>query len=158
LKLVLASGCRVIRVLDGDHLLPVGPDTTGQPGMKVLVTGAQDSLPGVVEYLGRETEKRGLIDLDQQQMEVVVTSAKVTGRTLGEVNPLVNYGVTVQEINRVGQSFVPNDDLILQPMDVLQVSGPSANLKEFAKAAGHRSKALQQTDLLSLATGIALGA
>jgi putative transport protein len=60
-------------------------------------------------------------------------------------------------VTRLGQSFVPEDDMVLQPMDVLQVSGPASSLQEFARAAGHRTKVLEQTDMLSLAVGIALG-
>jgi putative transport protein len=157
LPFVRSANCRVIRVLKENRLVAVEPDTAAEPGLRVLVIGTQESLPAVADYLGRETEKSGFIDADYQQMEVVVTSPRVVGRSLAEVNPLVNHGVVVQEINRLGNTFVPRDDVVLQPMDVLQVAGPSANLKAFAHEAGHRARVLHQTDLLSLATGIALG-
>jgi putative transport protein len=157
LKFVRASNCRVVRVLEGERLVPAGQDLVCRPGLHVLVIGPADGLAAVTDYLGRPSDKRGIVDADQREMEVVLTAPPVAGKSLAELNPLVTYGVVVQEVTRLGQPFVPDDDLVLQPMDVLQVTGPGANLQEFARAAGHRTKALQQTDLLSLAVGIALG-
>jgi putative transport protein len=47
--------------------------------------------------------------------------------------------------------------LVLQVLDVLHVAGPAENVHGFAQEMGNRTKALQQTDLLSLALGIVLG-
>jgi putative transport protein len=157
LNFVRASNCRVVRVLVGQRLVLAGPDLVCRPGLHVLVIGPADGLAAVTDYLGRPSPEKGIVDADQREMEVVVTARPVVGKSLGELNPLIHYGVVVQEVTRLGRPFVPDDDLVLQPNDVLQVAGPMACLQEFARAAGHRTKALQQTDMLSLAAGIALG-
>jgi putative transport protein len=157
LKFVRASNCRVIRVLQSDRLVPANPDLVCRPDLHVLVIGTVDGLAAVTDYLGRQSDKRGFMDADQREMEVVLTARQMTGKSLADLNPLVNHGVVVQEVTRLGRPFVPDESLVLQPMDVLQVAGPAANLQEFARAAGHRVKVLQQTDMLSLAIGIALG-
>jgi putative transport protein len=157
LPFLRASNCRVVRVLEGERLVPAGQDLVCQPGLVVLALGPKDGLAAVTDYLGRPSEKRGIVDADHREMEVVLTARSMAGKTLGELNTLVHYGVVVQEVTRLGQSFVPGDDLVLQALDVLRVAGPSAALQEFAQAAGHRAKVLEQTDMLSLAVGIALG-
>ncbi len=157
LDFVRAMGCRALRVLQGEQLVPIGPEMTCTPGLDVLVAGRADHLPAVVDYLGRKTEARGIVAADDAQMEIVVTSPNVAGKSVGELHLVAEYGVTLQELSRLGQTLVPTDDLVLQRMDVLQVSGPRANVEAFAAAAGNRPKALQETDMLSLAVGIALG-
>jgi putative transport protein len=111
----------------------------------------------VVAGLGHEVKTSGLVAWDDQSMEVVVTSGKVAGQTLCQLNPLVSYGVVVREVSRFGHTLVPSDDWVVQRMDVLQVRGPEEHVRAFAQAAGHHAKALEQTDVLSLATGLVLG-
>jgi putative transport protein len=157
LDFVRAMGCRALRVLQGEQLVPVGPEMACASGLNVLVAGRADHLPAVVDYLGHKTEARGIVAADDVPMEIVVTSPKVAGKSVGELHLVAEYGVTLQELSRLGQALVPTDDLLLQRMDVLQVSGPKANVEAFAAAAGNRPKVLQETDMLSLAVGIALG-
>lgn len=157
LSFIAASNCRILQVLHGDHLVPLPPDAVFHPGLRVLVIGPEEPLAAVIEYLGRETEKRGLVAADYRQMEIVVTARSVIGKTVGELNPLVRHGVLVQELQRLGHTFVPRDDQVLQHLDVLRVVGAAGDVDQFARAVGHRTKALQQTDLLSLAVGIGVG-
>jgi putative transport protein len=157
LDFVRALGCRALRVLEGERLVPVEPQTTCAPGLCVLLAGRADHLPTVTEYLGHRTEPRGIVAADDVQAQVVVTSPAVAGKSVGELNAVASYGVTIQQLSRLGQDMVPSDDMVVQRMDVLQVSGPKANLEAFAAAAGNRQKALQETDMLSLSVGLVLG-
>jgi putative transport protein len=157
LSFVRAANCRVVRVLEGDRLLLASQDLVCRPGLHVLVFGTVDRLAAVTDYLGRSSDRKGTVEADHEHMEVVLTASALTGKSLGELNPLANYGVVVREVSRLGHTLGADDGLVLQPLDVLQVDGPAACLQEFARAAGHRTRALQQTDMLSLATGIALG-
>jgi putative transport protein len=81
----------------------------------------------------------------------------LAGKSLLELNPQVTFGVTVQEVSRLGRDFVPKDDFVLQRMDALQVSGSSHDVERFARVAGNNVKALQQTDMLSLSAGLVAG-
>jgi putative transport protein len=157
ITLVADLGCRVVRVLDGDRLRPVPFEWPAQQGSHVLVLGPADALPTIAGYLGRPSDHRGLLDVDDHQADIVLTSPQMIGRTLGEVNPLVHYGVQVREVSRQGHDLMSRADLVLQALDVLQVTGLPDNIKQFARDAGDRAKALQQTDMLSLALGIAAG-
>ena len=157
LTLITELGCRVLRVLDGDRLRPVSFDWPARLGSHVLVLGPADALPTVTGYLGKPSDRHGLLDADDQQAEIVLTSSQMVGRTLGEVDAVCRYGVQVREIARQGHDLMSRPDLTLQPLDVLQVTGLPDDIKAFARAAGHRAKALQQTDMLSLALGIAVG-
>jgi putative transport protein len=157
LNLIGELNCRILRILEGDRLVAALPDTVCHPGLHLLVIGPEDQLPAAIEFLGHESPKRGLIDADVEPKEIVVTSRALTGTSLGDLNPQVTFGVTVEEVSRLGRDFVPNDDVVLQRMDVLQVSGSSHDLERFARVAGNRTKALQQTDMMSLSVGLVAG-
>jgi len=71
LTLIAELGCRVLRVLDGDRLRPVSFDWPVRLGSHVLVLGPADALPTVTGYLGKPSDRHGLLDADDQQMQQI---------------------------------------------------------------------------------------
>ena len=151
------SNCQVSRVFKGDQLIPLSYDDDYSQGQLLLVVGDESKLDVVIDYLGRKSEKNVLKDVENERRQVLVTNRNVTGKTIHELATLKNYGIVITRIKRHGLTFVPNSSVTIQANDLLTVVGQSDSLSSFAKAVGHRSSAIDATDLLSLSAGLTLG-
>ncbi len=151
------ASCQVTRVLEGERLVPLRYDHTFSMGQVVHAVGQQTALGHLQDYLGRPAQKTYLKDVEQERRQLVVTKASVAGKTIREIDPVKNHQVVISRISRLGITFVPDMDTVVERNDVLTVVGAPDALKGFAQAVGHRDQAFDETDLLSLAVGIALG-
>ena len=157
LDFIQKNSCQVVRIKKDDRMIPVTPDVILEEGEKLLVVGKEENLNIVVEFLGKRSDEPFFMDADRERRTVVVTSSAFVGRSLRGLDVLRKYGVTVSRIVRNDASFVPHADTIIQRADALTVVGEPSNMDKFSEEAGHRAKALEQTDLLSLGIGISLG-
>src|SRR5690606_10534789 len=107
--------------------------------------------------LGRRSEHAVVLDVETQRRRVIVTSPRFVGRSLRDLRLLPAYGSVVTRINRYDTEFVPAASERLQRGDALIAVGEPSSLERFAEDAGHRASAADETDLISLAAGIALG-
>jgi len=149
--------CQITRELRGERLVPIVSHDTFETGDNVLVVGRQDNLELVAEYLGRKSDKPHYMDTKSQTAQIVVTAPKVTGRTLAELGVRHKYGVTIERITRNNVDFVPRAGTHIAHTDVLHCVGEPDNLARFAQFAGHRARVLDETDLIYLSIGIAIG-
>ncbi len=145
------------RVLRGDRLVPVTPDLVLEQGTHLWVVGTGTSVNAAAQFLGRTSDRSFVIDSENERQRIVVTSASMAGRPLGEIRPLRGYSVVVSRITRQDVDFTPGPETVVRPGDVLTVVGERQHLEQFAKAAGHRAKALDETDVISLSVGIVAG-
>jgi putative transport protein len=157
LHFVQRAGCQIVRVMHDRIMVPVSPDLVLEKGQRLLVVGTEDDLAAAVDYLGKRSDEPFFMDAERERKQVVVTSQAVVGRSLRGLDVLRAYGVTVSRVVRNDVSFVPNADTIVEQFDVLTVVGEPANLENFATTCGHRTKAMDETDLASLSLGITLG-
>ena len=162
LGMIADANCQVTRVLQDDRLVPIPKDFTVEAGQHLLVVGRAFRLPAIVALLGRPSEHTHyVLDTDRERTSVVATSPSIIGKSLGELRLLANHGVTVSRICRHDVEFVPDLDDVVAWGDALIVVGESDRLTQFADFAGHRAKAFDQTDLISVAltlvAGIVLG-
>ena len=151
------ASCCVSRVLKNGRFVPLQSDTNFEQGQVLLLISRKKDVDVLIEYLGRESDVEQMIDADHERMEVVITDPDFIGKTLAELNPLKNHGVIVSRIIRNGIPFVGANDIALENGDTLISVGALRDLHSFAKTAGHKTKALHVTDLVSLAAGITLG-
>ena len=151
------SHCQVSRILRGDRLAPISPETVFEEGCHILAVGEEDRLQDIIDFLGKRSDRNYSLDLASQLMQVVVTSTEVVGKSLRDLNLINQFAVTVTRIVRNDVGFVPNKDTIVQRGDVLYAVGEPPSLKKFAAFAGHRARVLDETDLISLSVGIIAG-
>lgn len=151
------SGCQISRVLQGDRLLPLRGDFTFEAEQSVLLVGLERDVRPMIELLGHRSDQPYIMDTEHERMYVVLLNRSMIGRSLRGLDLLRRFGVTVSRITRNDIDFVPNADTLLRPADVLHVVGEPAALQSFAAEAGHRARAMDETDLISLGIGIALG-
>ncbi len=158
LEFIGNSNCQVSRYLQGNRLVPVPADFTLAAGQHVLVIGREFRVPDVVSLLGKKSEGVDYVmDTEHERRAVVVTSRNVIGKSLAELRPIHTFGVTVSRITRHDLEFVPCMSDEIEYGDVLTVVGEPQNIKKFAEYAGHRERAIYETDLISLGVGIIAG-
>jgi len=157
IALTNVAACCISRVLKNGRFVPLQASTAFEKGQILLVISRKQHLEFIVEHLGRKSDVEQVIDADNERMEVVLTAPEFIGKTLAELNPLKNHGVTVSRIIRNGTPFIGANDIALENGDTLIGVGALQDLHSFAKTAGHKTKALHVTDIVSLAAGISLG-
>ncbi len=149
--------CQISRVAVGERFVPISPDTCFEQGQVLLAVGEDDRLPTLVDFLGRKSDRKFYLDIETERLKVVATSQEMVGKSLRELNLLNRFGVTITRIERNSVALVPQADTIIQYADLLFAIGEQAKLREFSAFAGHRTRALDETDVISLAVGITVG-
>lgn len=148
---------QVTRVWQDNRLRPVSYDETFEEGKLFLLVGNPEAVATATEHIGQASDRRVVIDADNERREVVVTSGELIGKCFAELPTLKHYGVTITRISRLEFTFVPNRDTRIEKADRLTVVGEPERLNAFEKTVGHRSDAFPETSLVSLAIGLALG-
>lgn len=151
------NACQVSRVYKDGQLVPLRYEDTFSEGQLLMLVGRGREISIAIDYLGQRSDRNIIKDVENERQQLLVTDRKIAGRTIRELAPLKNHGVVITRITRLGLTFVPNASTIIENNDQLTAVGRSDDLKGFAKAVGHRSNAIDTTDLLSLSAGLTLG-
>ena len=151
------NACLVSRVLRDERLIPLHYDDRLEPGMHLLLVGRPREIAIAVDYLGRVSDHPYVKDVENERRQLVITDRALVGKSLREIAPLKNHGVVVTRITRHDMTFVPNAETRLANHDTLLTVGEPRELTAFAEFVGHRTRAFDETDLMSLALGLTLG-
>lgn len=151
------NACQVSRIFKDGQLVPLSYDDCFSEGLLLLLVGRSREIAIAIDYIGQRSQRNLVKDVENERQQLLVTERRLTGRTLRDIAPLKNYGVVVTRIHRLGLTFVPNASTVIERNDQLTTVGRTEDLKRFAKAVGHRSSAIDATDLLSLSAGLTLG-
>jgi len=160
------SGVVIERVMRDSESIPVGPDLKLQAGDRVAVAGRRAHvIQQVHAILGPESADSSDMSLIAEARDVVVTSRKLAGKTIGEINatadPQVRRGAFLNSLTRLGQPlpFVPNTTVAIG--DVARVVGAPADVERVSARIGYPVPPADKTDFLyfglGLASGFALG-
>ena len=145
------------KIKRGDEFIPVNEDTTLQVGDKVSFVGAQDKLILAPEKIGPEIIDADLLDAGTESCLIVITRKKAMGTSVSRKSISQKYGCLLAGVKRLGVAVPLDPHVVLQRGDVLNVTGPIANIERMQKALGHAERDLDETDLLTFALGIAAG-
>lgn len=155
--LIHSNHVQISRVLSGDRLVPLKYDDTFAANQHLLLVGEEKRIELIIDFLGRKSTKSIVVDADRERRQLVVTSREFAGKTLRELSLLKRFGVVVSRISRNDITFVPDDETEIENLDQLTTVGTPEDLQRFSEAVGHRTQAVQETDILSLSTGIIVG-
>ncbi|MGK2859537.1 MAG: putative transporter [Thermoanaerobaculia bacterium] len=127
-------------------------------GDVILAVGTRASLERFELIVGSEIEE----DLRQMpssvsNRRVVVTHRDVLGKTLTELALRQKYGVTVTRVTRADLEMTAVPNLQLQFGDMLNLVGREEDVARTADLLGNSARALNQTNILAIFVGIALG-
>ena len=151
------NACQICRIFEDDRLVPLKYDDVFAENQILLLVGRSSEMSIAVDFIGQRSDRSVLRDIENERVKLMVTSTAFVGQKLGDMAPLRNYGIVVTRINRLGLTFVPNAETILERHDRLTCVGRSDDLKKFSGAVGHRNSVIDATDLLSLSAGLTLG-
>lgn len=152
-------GVVLSRVLhDGTQHVVSAEDVLAE-GDVVLAVGPRNKLERLKRLIGP------IADVDLKTLEseevawerMVVTHSAVLGKSLGEMNFRANHNVVISRVSRGDHELVPGAHLKLQFGDMLTVVGDPQSFGAVADLIGNRSKALQETQMIPIFIGIALG-
>lgn len=144
------NACQVSRIYKDGQLIPLSYEDTFCEGQLLTLVGHGQEIEIAIDYLGHRSHRNILKDVENERQQLLVTDRKITGNTLRDLAPLKTHGVVITRITRLGLTFVPNASTVIEANDQLTAVGRRESLKSFAKAVGHRSSAIDATDLLSL--------
>lgn len=156
-RLIEGLSCPITRIAREGRLIPLGVNDIFAEGLEILLVGNSDKVLREATMLGTPIDNPYVLDVSKERRKVIVTSKSFAGRSIREMRTLKKYGIIISRITRLGFTFVPNADTIIERNDVLTVVGSAEKLAAFKEVVGHRSQALDQTDLLSLGVGLTLG-
>ena len=156
------DGVVIEHVVRGANALAVEPGLTLQPGDRVAIAGRRGLVvEKVQEVLGPESADSSGMDLIVEAREVVVTSDKIAGRTIGElratIDPHIRQSVFVSSLTRLNQPLplAPNTKVAVG--DVARLIGMQPDVERATKLVGSPTPPADKTDFLYFGLGLALG-
>jgi putative transport protein len=142
---------------DGKLGLATG-DTRLVAGDVVSVVGAREDLERVTAQLGEPSEER--IELDRSELDyrrIFVSSPKIAGHRLSDLNLPQQFGAVVTRVRRGDIEFLPRGDTVLELGDRVRVLTHRDNMEAVSRFFGDSYRALSEIDILTFSTGLAIG-
>lgn len=142
---------------NNEFLIP-DHDTRIQDGDKLNIVCAEEDAEAIEAFIGNEIE----VDWEPKDepvisRRIVVTRSEVNGKTLGQLNFNLLFGVNITRITRSGMEFFASNSLRLQIGDRVNVVGPQDAVNSVANRLGNSVKRLDHPNVGALFIGILLG-
>lgn len=151
------NAIQICRIYSGGRLVPLQYDDIFAESQILLLVGRRCEMKTAIDLIGKRSDAKLHEDVENERQNLIVTSPAFAGQTLGDLAPLRNYGIVITSITRLGLTFVPNANTVIERHDHFTCVGRTDDLKKFATAVGHRSSAMDATCLMSLSVGLTLG-
>lgn len=97
------------------------------------------------------------IDKTLVSQTMIITSSKINGKKLGQLNLRSIYGVNITRIYRAGVEILPVSDLVLQFGDKLVVLGDNKALVKISELIGNKYKELNEPNMVAIFVGMFIG-
>jgi putative transport protein len=146
------------RVKRAGQLQLATPEERLQVDDLITVVGEADEIERVAAYLGEKSEEA--IDLDRTEFDfrrVFVSSQKVAGRRLRDLELRKKFGAVITRVRRGDDDFLPNGDLVLELGDRVRVITHHDNMNAITKLFGDSYRKVSEVDVLTFGLGLALG-
>jgi aspartate-alanine antiporter len=156
------DGIVIEQVVRGATALAVQPDLKLQLGDRVAVAGRRGQVVSrVEERLGPESADSSGLELIGETREVVVTSKKIAGHTIGElratIDPKAQRGVFVSSLTRLNQPLPLAENTKVAIGDVARIAGVRPDVERAAALIGYPTPPADKTDFLYLGLGLTFG-
>ncbi len=150
--------CRITRKIEDGRMRPLQDGDQFENDSEILIVGSRANIRRESLFYGHiDRSKQHPRSFGDECEELIVLNPKLCGLALNELKPLSQFGLVISRITRLGATFVPSGETSLVRNDVVRVVGPAEAIEKFRTTCGHRSTALNATDILSLTGGISLG-
>jgi len=148
----------VHRVQRNGELLATTPGLPLQRGDRVVVSARRAAFRDAERDIGPEVDDAALLSVPMTTVSVVVTNAKLTGRTLADIASGPDArGVYLESIQR-GTELIPREPwTVIERGDIVRVFGAPEDVERAGAAVGFIERDVAKTDLMYLAGGICAG-
>lgn len=158
--LVKREGWDVIfgRMKRGETLMLVDELTVLAAGDLVTCIGPEKEVDKVISALGEPADVA--LDLDRSVLDyrrVFVTSSKVIGRPIRELDLSRRFGALVTRVRRGDAEMLAHEEMVLDAGDRVRVVAPRERLDEVSAFFGDSYKAIAEIDVITFGLGAALG-
>ncbi|MDJ0717709.1 MAG: hypothetical protein QNJ54_26385 [Prochloraceae cyanobacterium] len=147
----------VVKIKRENEFIPVTPDTVLRLGDRVTLVGHLDKMVKASDVLGPEVPEDDLLDIPSETAQIVVHKLKPKGLILSKLAISENYGCVLSKIKRLGVNIPVNTNIKLLNGDVLWLTGPGTNLERLGSRLGYLERQVDETDLITMGLGIAIG-
>ncbi len=141
----------------GGQLVEITPETTGEIGDEIAVTGFLHHLLAIGPRIGTEVVDSTLLGDAIDSCRIVVMRAKAKHLELDPRQVSERYGCFLASVQRLGVDIPADQDMRFEAGDVLHVTGHQASLDRLGTDLGHIERAVDETDLVTFGLGIAVG-
>ncbi|MFC0243891.1 aspartate-alanine antiporter [Falsochrobactrum ovis] len=149
------------RLRRGDEILDVDGSTILQAGDIIAASGGRKELLQFLGHEAQEIDDPELLNVPVSGVDIVITNRKMDGKTLAELAKLPSArGIFLRRIRRgatgVQIPILPTTEI--HRGDVVTVIGWSQSIARASKIFGVADRVSDQTDMVSVASAIVLGA
>ncbi|MDR0807408.1 MAG: putative transporter [Enterobacteriaceae bacterium] len=145
------------RLKRGNLLMVPSATTIIESGDLLHLVGDCQLLNQAKLLIGNEVDVRlSTHSTDLKMVRVVVTSEKMMGKKIGDLN-LHRYDVVITRLNRAGVELMAGRSSSLHFGDILNLVGKPADIDTVANILGNAQQRLQQVQMLPVFIGIGLG-
>jgi len=150
----------VERIRRDGALLLAAPDTVLRAGDIVAVSGKSDVIIKLLDGNAVEEPDRELRDIPSAMFDVVLSDARLFGKTVAQVAEQAEEvrGVFLRGIRRDGEKIPVGSGTVLQRGDVLSIVGLEPAVERVAARIGSVVREMDSTDFVALGFGIFIGA
>lgn len=127
-------------------------------GDTIVLSARREVMVNDVSPLGQEVVDPELLNFGAEKIDVTISKCGARGITFGELRfkPYMK-GVIVAAIKRTGMNLPGKNKLLLQRGDVLTLVGLPSNVAAAAEKIGYADRERNETDMVLLGFGVALG-
>ena len=145
------------------NILDPDPAMVIQSGDVLAVAAAREVLLRNEADLGPEVDDRELLEFPAEILDVVITNKNLAGKTLQQIAESEQIrqngrGVFLRKLVRGGQEMPWTPSTTVDRGDVLQIVGAKRDLERAVKDLGYVDRPTEQTDVVFMGLGIAVGA
>jgi len=145
-----------LKLRRGSTLIDPDLSTELRAGDAISMIGTVAFHQEVQKIIGEEVLDPELLDFEIATREVVVSQPSMTGKPIRELG-LQDFGCHAVGLTRASIDLPVDEDAVLQRGDRLRVTGEEHKLREVAERFGYIEETVEETDLLTFATGIIAG-
>ena len=135
----------------------VNGDTVLQEGDKLRVVGTERDLQKIEMFIGPQIDEEIQYPEDLTARNIIVSSKRAVGRSLGSMNLPHVFNVRVSRVRRNGIEIPPDPATRFRSGDVLTVVGNQRSVAMVAKLLGDDVEKTYKADVFALIAGILLG-
>jgi putative transport protein len=149
----------VMRIRRQGEMIQLDASTVMEPGDEVVIMADSAFFVEQRSRLGEEVFDPELLELKTAAVEVVVTHPACVGKPLRELrrSQPSGFGTMILGVRRTGVELPLNEKLVMQKGDVVSIVAPDAQLDRLTELVGPAERNVDETDLLTFATGVSGG-